>query len=134
MEEQSVMSPEEALNSFIEEFYLVKEELSKYKKISEEDNEKIKQIMENLDIKEYKTNNGITAKIVVQNKEKFNEPKLIEKLKILNGFTAIKTVEVVDMDELENLIYNGHIDAGQLADCKETNQVVTLRVSKKKGA
>ena len=45
-----------------------------------------------------------------------------------------KTVEVVDMDELENVIYDGLLDASELSNCKQVKEVEVLKVTKKKGA
>lgn len=121
---------ERLLNSTIECFYQDKQQLDKYKKSTEEYNKEIKELMSKIDKTEFETDNGLKAKISLQKKESFNEEKLIQKLKDLNGFTAIKTKEYVDMDELENLIYNGHIDAGQLTSCKQVKEVKVLKVTK----
>ena len=123
---------ERLLNSTIECFYQDKQQLDKYKKSTEEYNKEIKELMSKIDKTEFETDNGLKAKISLQKKESFNEDKLIQKLKDLNGFTAIKTKEYVDMDELENLIYNGHIDAGQLTSCKQVKEVKVLKVTKLK--
>ena len=125
-------SEERLLNSTIECFYQDKQQLDKYKKSTEEYNKEIKELMSKIDKTEFETDNGLKAKISLQKKESFNEDKLIQKLKDLNGFTAIKTKEYVDMDELENLIYNGHIDAGQLTSCKQVKEVKVLKVTKLK--
>ena len=123
---------ERLLNSTIECFYQDKQQLDKYKKSTEEYNKEIKELMSKIDKTEFETDNGLKAKISLHKKESFNEDKLIQKLKDLNGFTAIKTKEYVDMDELENLIYNGHIDAGQLTSCKQVKEVKVLKVTKLK--
>lgn len=123
----------EELNNYIEEFYIVKSEADKYKKLAEENNKKIKELMEQSDLTEFTTENGLIAKITIQNRESFIEPKLIEALKKLELTDVIKTVEVIDYDELENAIYNGLVDAATLSEFKETKQIQTLKVSKKKG-
>ena len=125
-------SEERLLNSTIECFYQDKQQLDKYKKSTEEYNKEIKELMSKIDRTEFKTDTGITAKLSIQKRESFNEEKLIQKLKELNGNTAIKTKEYVDMDELEDLIYNGHIDAGQLTNCKQVKEVKVLKVTKLK--
>ena len=123
---------ERLLNSIIECFYNDKQKLDNYKKSTEEYNKEIKKLMNQLNKTEFETDNGLDAKITVQNRESFNEDKLIEKLKLLNGHTAIKTKEYVDMDELENLIYNGFLDASELTSCKVSKEVITLKVSERK--
>ena len=37
------------------------------------------------------------------------------------------------MDELENVIYNGGLDASQLTSCKQVKEIPVLKVTKKKG-
>lgn len=128
----SASKDEILLNSAIESFYEDKKQLDIYKKSTEEYNKEIKKLMNQLNKTEFETDNGLVAKITVQNRESFNEDKLIEKLKLLNGHAAIKTKEYVDMDELENLIYNGQIDASQLSSCKVSKEVTTLKVSERK--
>ena len=62
-------------------------------------------------------------------REEFNEEKLIERLKELKVKGVIKKKEYVDEDALENAIYKGTINASDLADCRESKDVYTLRVS-----
>lgn len=126
---------EEKLQELAEQirlFYEDKQQLDNYKKSSEEYNKNIKQVMSELDLTEFETEDLI-AKIGTQNRESFNEVKLLGKLKSLGNISAIKTKEYVDMDELENLIYNGILNASELTNCKEVKTVTTLKVSKKKG-
>ena len=124
---------ERLLNVTIETFFEDKQKLDMYKKATDEGNKEIKELMNKLNRNQFETDSGLIAKMSIQQRESFDEDKLLEKLKELNGFTAIKTKEYVDMDELENLIYNGHLDASQLSNCKIVKEVVTLKVSKKKG-
>ena len=122
-----------SLEEYVKEFYIVKNEADKYKKLADEDNKEIKKLMQNNNLTEFKTTNGLLAKITIQNRESFNEDKLIEKLKELNVKTPIKTVEVIDYDALEDAIYNNVLDATKIIDCKQNKQVVTLKVSEQKG-
>ena len=96
-------------------------------------NAAIKTLMAELDKEEFVTSNGLIAKRSVQKRESFNEGKLIERLKELGAVGAIKTVEVVDYDRLEDAIYNEEFDATKIADCKQIKEVVTLKVTQKKG-
>ena len=122
---------EENLKELIRLFYEDKQQLDEYKKSTDEYNKNIKDLMGKLDTTEFESDDLI-AKIGVQNRESFNETKLIEKLKELNIEGVIKTKEYVDMDTLENVIYNGLLDASELTSCKEVKTVTTLKVSKKK--
>ena len=121
------------LDVYVKEYYLAKAEVDKYTKIANEYNEQIKETMKHLNITEFESTNGLIAKIIIQNREKFNDAKLIDKLKTLGVNEAIKTVEVVDMDALEDSIYNGRLDAANISDCRETTKVTTLKINKKKG-
>ena len=122
----------ENLKELVRLFYEDKQQLDNYKKSTDEYNKDIKEIMGQLDLTEFESDD-LVAKIGVQNRESFNEEKLIDKLKALNVEGVIKTKEYVDMDALENAIYNELIDASELTSCKEVKTVTTLKVSKKKG-
>lgn len=124
---------ERMLNSSIECFYEDKQLFDKYKKSTEEYNAEIKELMKKLNKDQFETDGGLIAKVSVQKRESFDENKLIAKLKDLKTEGIIKTKEYVDMDELENLIYNGILNASELTNCKEVKTVTTLKVSKKKG-
>ena len=135
LEDEEILSQskeERLLNSTIECFYKDKQKLDYYKKETDSANKEIKEMLQKLNKTEFETDNGLVAKITTSKRESFDENRLIEKLKVLNGFTAIKTKEYVDMDELENLIYNGSIDASQLSSCKISKEIVTLKVSERK--
>lgn len=122
----------ENLKELVRLFYEDKQQLDNYKKSTDEYNKDIKEIMGQLDLTEFESDD-LVAKIGVQTRENFNEDKLIDKLKSLNVSGVIKTKEYVDMDALENAIYNELLDASELTSCKEVKTVTTLKVSKKKG-
>ena len=110
-----------------------KESLDNYKKITDEQNAKIKEILQNNNLTEFIAMNGLVAKLTTQHRETFIDNLLIAKLKELGVTSPIKTVEVVDMDELENVIYNHQLDASELTDCKQVKDILTLKVTEKKG-
>ena len=122
----------ENLKELVRLFYEDKQQLDNYKKSTDEYNKDIKELMGQLELTEFESDD-LVAKIGVQNRENFNEEKLIDKLKALNVEGVIKTKEYVDMDALENAIYNELLDASELTSCKEVKTVTTLKVSKKKG-
>lgn len=121
----------EELGDLVEKYYKDKQILDEYKKSVETENQKIKEIMQHFNMSEFKKNQ-YQAKITIQKREKFIDDKLISKLKELNITTPIKTIEIVDMDELENVIYNGQLNASELTNCKTTSEVVTLKVKELK--
>ena len=127
------MNDEDLLKELIEVYYEDKTILDGYKKSVDKHNKQIKEIMKDYNIEEYETDNGLIAKMNIQKRESFIDEKLIAKLKELGVTTPIKTVEVVDIDELENVIYNGQLNASELTNCKQVKEVITLKVTKKKG-
>lgn len=120
------------LDTTINSFFKKKEKLDYYKKETDLENKHIKELMTKLDLKEFETDNGLIAKMTISERESFNEPSLIEKLKELDKLDAIDLVEVINWDKIEDMIYNGKLDASILAPYKEVKEVVTLKVSKKK--
>ena len=130
MGEEKYLMKEE-LKELIRLFYEDKQQLDNYKKSTDESNTKIKEYMTELNLTEFK-DEDLTAKISIQNRESFNEARLLDKLSALNVPGVIKTREYVDMDALEDAIYNGLVDASELTSCKDTKTVTTLKVSKSK--
>lgn len=120
------------LNFLLDSFYKNKEKLDTYKKKADEENRKIKELMFKLNKEEFESDSGLIAKLSTQKRESFKEDMLISKLKELGITTPIKTIEVIDYDSLENVIYNGQLDASILTEFKEVKEVVTLKVSEKK--
>ena len=123
---------EENLKELIQLFYDNKQSLDKYKKLTEEYNKEIKEELTELGLNEFESDD-LLAKITIQKRESFNEPRLIEKLLELGHKEIINLVPVIDYDKLEDFIYNGKIDASDLSEFKEVKEVTTLKVSKKKG-
>lgn len=105
--------------------------LDDYKKICDDENKQIKELMEE---GSYETG-GWKATKSIQHRETMNEDKLLELLRKA-GFSQssiIKTKEYVDMDELESAIYKGLIEKDILLEidkCRESKEVVTLKVTK----
>ncbi len=87
----------------------------------------------------YEVSTGkFTAKLSNIETKSFDEAKLLMKLKDMGDIakSVIRTVEVVDMNALENAIYNKEIDASALTDCQvvKTQQRLTVtEIKKKKG-
>lgn len=125
-----------------------KTELDFIKKACDEQNTAIKTIMaeqgkDSAEIGDYKVT------VSTQTREAMNEEKLIDVLEhsvyhtddtadaicIATGLGIVKMKPYVDMDALESAIYKGLIPEDvmmRIASCKESKEVVTLRVSKKK--
>lgn len=131
---------EEELDKLIASYVLNKGEFDSLKKITERDNGRIKDMMLELNLTERQVGDKVVKRIV-QEKEAFNEELLLELIKTKCPKDIqekiIKTKEYVDMDYLEDAIYNSSISSDFLLDmdtCREVKEVVTLRVSKVKKA
>ena len=122
----------EKLQELVSHYYLNKNEADSYKKIAEKDNAAIKEIMLQEHLPEITTADGIKATCSISEKESFVEDALIEKIKSLGVKGIVKKKEYVDMEALENAIYNGKLNAAELASCQEKKQIVTLRVGRAK--
>lgn len=120
-----------SLDTLIPQYAENKSLLDDYKKICENENKQIKEMMEE---GSYEAG-GYKATKTISTRDSMNEDKLLEVLKKA-GFTQtsiIKTKEYIDMDELESAIYNGLIEKDILMEidkCRESKEVVTLRISK----
>lgn len=128
---EDVRTPEEKLSQLLPVYEANKSEMDSYKKLVDKDNKEIKTIMLGAELGEFIVDD-IQASCRVSEREDFIEEALIAKLKEMKIRGIVKKKEYVDMDALENAIYNGKIDAATLADCQTKKEVVTLRVTKLK--
>ena len=122
------------LDSLIPMYALNKAELDSYTAICKKENEEIKKQMLELGQDVYNAG-GYTAKRTVSNRESLNEDKLMAVILKHGIKDVIKTKEYVDMDALENYLYNTEMTAALASDlesCKITTEVVTLRVTRDK--
>lgn len=128
---EDVRTPEEKLSGLLPVYEANKSEMDSYKKLVDRDNKEIKSIMLGAEMGEFVVDD-IKASCSVSVREDFVEEALIAKLKEMKIRGVVKKKEYVDMDALENAIYNGKVDAASLAGCQTKKEVVTLRVSKLK--
>ena len=119
----------ERLTELLPIYYTQKSEMDSIKKVVDEENTEIKALMRESNLSEFVAGD-IKATCSVSERQDFIEEALIAKLKEMKVPGIVKKKEYVDMDALENAIYNGKIDAAALADCQTKKEVVTLRVSK----
>ena len=132
---RKALEGEQTLEELVKSYYTNKLELDSYDKICKDENNKIKAKMSEMDTDTFEVDD-LTAKIVVQHRDSFNEEKLLAVARALN-LNVIKTREYVDMDALESVLYAGTLsknDLAKLNDCKESKEVQTLKVTRKKGA
>lgn len=104
------------------------------KKICDVEKEEIKNQMKELD-SDAESYGGFKVTRSVSKRESFNEEKALNILKNHGLLNAIKTREYIDMDALENEIYQGSISNDvllELDECRSETEVVTLKCTKTK--
>lgn len=122
-----------SLDTLIPQYAENKSMLDDYKKICDEENKQIKDMMEE---GSYEAG-GWKATKTISTRETMNEDKLLDVAKKNSYYLSdiIKTKEYIDMDKLESLLYKGNISKEVLLEidkCRESKEVVTLRISKVK--
>ena len=119
-----------SLEELVPRYYEMKKEMESYKPQVDADNKAIKSIMRDSKISKFETLGEYTASFNVIDKSYFDETKLLVKLKSLGRTTAIKTKEYVDMDVVENMLYNGELTPEDIKDCKVEKYEERLTVKK----
>lgn len=120
------------LEDLVRAFYFNESQKKDYASIAEEEKARIKVIMEENEITDFMVDD-LKAKYYTSTSENFNEDQLLEVLKKNGLMTCIKTVEVVDMDALENAIYHHEVPNNVLKkmdECRITKTTVSLKVTK----
>ena len=122
-----------SLDTLIPQYAENKSMLDDYKKICDEENKQIKDMMEE---GSYEAG-GWKATKTISTRETMNEDKLLDVAKKNSYYLSdiIKTKEYIDMDKLESLLYKGNISKDVLMEidkCRESKEVVTLRISRVK--
>ena len=134
----------ENLTQLIERYGTLKGEMDSYKKQVDADNKAIKEIMAENNLTEA-SGGGYIAKYSETVSNNFDEAKLLEKLENMTykdancscpvsvkSIGVIKMKPYVDMEALENAIYNGQISAVDLADCRIVVKTPRLTIKKEK--
>ena len=113
-----------------------KEQADELEKVVKRQNEEIKKLMCSQGIKNYQTDK-FKVVYAVQKRESFNEPKFMEYLKsdweiTCKRYGIIKTKEYIDMDALEDAIYNNAFgDYVSVFDkYRNVKEVETLRIKR----
>lgn len=120
------------LDELIPTYYKNKEKMESYKKLVDEQNKNIKELMNgeySYEVGKYK------AVVSTSTRVSMDEQKLMMLLKANNIKGVIKTIEVIDMDALENLIYHNEIPKDvlkRIGECKSEKEVKSLRVTKER--
>ena len=115
-----------------------KDYIKPYEKVIKEDNDEIKRIMKEEDIKEFPGGDYV-ATYRVDVSEDFDKEKLVQAVKSAwtekHGSETCPYLVVkydVDMKALEDAIYQGEFDATKLATCKIKKEIPKLTIKKAK--
>lgn len=127
------MSMVKEFPSEVNEYIALDNQIKELTKRRDELNKRLKEDMRLMEMDKVETNDYVLS-YIIQNRVTINEPKLIDRLKLLGFSRAIVLVEKVDSDVVESLIYNGELAPADVEDCNEYKEVETLKVTKKKGA
>lgn len=127
MPKEKPVVDESSLPVVVADFLKYKVEADRLKPIVDGLNKTIKGIMGRMGLSEFVLGDKKVT-LTTQRKESFEEGKLVEFLKTKDIPGIIKTREYVDMDVLENAIYNETLGAAELAPFTVVNEVVVLRV------
>lgn len=122
------------LNELVARYGKTNAELKVLKASADADNKEIKNIMSTTKVFEHESG-GYKAKYSVSKSESFDEEKLIEKFKELGANDIEGLIEykpVVNMEVLEDAIYNGLISASELSSCKIIKESARLTITKVK--
>lgn len=120
------------LDTLIPQYAENKNMLDDYKKICDKENKQIKKLMTD---DTYETG-GYKATKSIQTRESFNEDRFLAIAslhRVFRDIGIIKTKEYVDIEALESAIYKGMLDKETLMEidkCRESKEVVTLKVTK----
>jgi hypothetical protein len=136
VEEEIVVDPEEQakIERKIERYYELDQEEKSAKKQKEPLNTDIKSFMKKTKSGEL-TVGEVQASFQIQERTSMNEEALVKKLKsLIRKDKSLKDLvvkkEVPNMKMVEDLIYNGSLDAQMLESCVEKKHVEVLSVKK----
>ena len=124
------------LDVLVPQYALNKAEMDSYTKICKRENAQIKDIMTDLALQHY-TSEDIKVTCSVSQREKLDEDILLDifNKNVSTNLGIVKTKEYIDFDALESAIYKGLIPENILLEmdkAREVKEVVTLKVGKVK--
>lgn len=115
----------------VKEYYQIHAQIKELDETDKALNKQIKTTMSDNDLTDF-TEGDINVKLTTQRRSNTNSEMLVEKLKSLGYTNCIKTIEVPNENEIENLIYNGKLPADLLTSCTTTTEVRVLKIKKLK--
>lgn len=124
-----------SLDKLVPSYGKLKAQMSEDDKAAKLLNSRIKAAMEEQHITEHEAG-GYVASYSVRTTESFNDEQLLDFCKAHKALVdCVKTVEIIDMDVLENLIYEGKLPKKLLLEMDKMRikkQTVYLNISKSK--
>lgn len=121
-----------SMEQLVSRYFANKKKEAEYKKVCDADNTEIKKLITSKkqylvndpkdtkkDHRSYTSKDGIVVDYYVRQTRSMNEEALAAFLKEKGYNTAVKTVEVVDMEEVERLIYKGIIPTEEQMEMKK---------------
>lgn len=133
------MSQNNSLDELIPVYAENKREMESYKKLCDEQNAQIKDIMKDIKDGTYITG-GYKAQRIVSEKETMNEDVLISLftsvpafVKVADSYDVVKTKPYIDFDVLEKIMYDGVLSDEQIVElgkATSVKEVISLRVTK----
>ena len=124
----------DTLTTLIESYGKNKSQLDKFKKLCDKENKQIKELMVEGNHSDFESDNYV-AKYYESERTSFDSEKALAILKRAGINQCVKTIEVLDEDVLESMLYNDEIPKEilpELNDCTEVKKVPTLKVSVRK--
>lgn len=124
----------EDLSALIEQFDVNKREFDSYKKICDDEKDTIKKEILARHKKDFDTGK-VRAVVSVSTTTNWNEDALLKVLKENGIDGAVKTVEVVDSEALEKMLYNDELSDDikqKIKACSEDDERVSVRLYKSK--
>jgi polyhydroxyalkanoate synthesis regulator phasin len=112
------------LENLVRDFTKIKPDYDSMSKKIEDLKAKIKTAMADKGVSKVEVDNFV-VNLIQSHSYSFDVPKLVEWAKA-QGFTITKTVEILDEDVLESLVYNGEITPEQLKPFQKDKVVTKL--------
>lgn len=122
------------LETMVEMYGKNKTTLDGLKKICDADNKKIKAMMVEGKHSKFKSEHYV-ATYYESERTNFDNEKALAILKRAGINQCVKTIEVLDEDALESMLYNDEIPVEILSDlnsCREVKKIPTLKISERK--
>lgn len=121
---------ENIIDELIEDYYQLKESQKDLNRVVDDFNERIKVYFKENNLDKYEVN-GYKATVTKAIKKNYIDKLLIPRLKSLGFSEAVDTIEVINNDVLESLLYNNKLKIEDIEDCQNIQETISLRVTKK---